>query len=197
MYPFLETIRLEDGSLEKLDYHNARIKRTMAAFYPGRELILSQELAAEAPKNGLYKCRTIYDTEIRKIEFVPYSPPKIQSLKIVAADKLNYAFKFLNREKLNSLFQLRGKTDDVLLVKQGLVTDTSFCNVLFYNGKQWLTPAYPLLQGTQRQFLLEKELIHLADIRPQDLHHFTKIRLINAMIRFEDALDILPDAIYF
>jgi len=197
MFQFLETIRLNNGRLEKLDYHNARLKQTLSAFYPGRNLLLSQELAAASPQKGLYKCRVIYDTEIRKVEFVRYSLPKIRSLKVVAADELNYSFKFLDREGINGLFHQREKASDVLLVQQGLFTDTSFCNVLFFNGKTWLTPAHPLLKGTQQQFLLEKGLVHTADIRPQDLHHFTKIRLVNAMIRFDDALDISPDAIYF
>ncbi len=197
MFRFLETIRLDNGRLEKLDYHNARIKQTLSVFYPGRKLLLSQELAAASPQKGLYKCRVIYDTEIRKVEFVRYSLPKIKSLRVVAADELNYSFKFLDREGLNGLFRQREDADDVLLVKQGLITDTSFCNVLFFNGRTWLTPAYPLLKGTQRQFLLEKGLIHTADIRPQDLHYFTKIRLVNAMIGIEDALDISPDTIYF
>ena len=38
--------------------------------------------------------------------------------------------------------------------------------------------------------LLEKEMIKTADIRFYDLHHFKKVRLVNAMIRFEDELDI-------
>ncbi len=197
MFRFLETIRLDDGRLEKLGYHNARIKRTLSAFSPDKKLLILQELADKAPQKGLFKCRVVYDTEIRKVEFVPYSLPKIRSLKVVMADNLNYSFKFLDRENLNDLFHQRENADDVLLVKQGLFTDTSFCNVLFFNGRTWLTPAHPLLKGTQRQFLLENELIQTADIRPQDLHHFTKIRLVNAMIRFEDALDVSPDAIYF
>jgi len=59
-----------------------------------------------------------------------------------------------------------------------------------FNGKEWLTPEQPLLKGTQRAALLEKEQIETAVIGVDDLHYFTKVRLINAMIRFEDRLDI-------
>jgi len=197
MYRFLETIRLEEGKLQKLELHNIRMKHTLSVFYPGTDLRLSQKLAAKAPKKGLFKCRVVYDTQIREVEFIPYKLPSIHSLQLVVADPLDYSFKFLNRTPLNQLVRQRKQGDDILIVKQGLITDTSFCNVLFFNGKNWITPAQPLLKGVQRQYLLENERIHTADIRPGDMHQFIKIRLVNAMIRFEDALDILPENIYF
>lgn len=83
----------------------------------------------------------------------------------------------------------------MLIVKNGLVTDTSFCNVLFFNGKHWLTPEQPLLRGTRRAALLDQEQIRTAVIGVEDLHYFTKVRLINAMIRFEDCLDIPMDKV--
>ncbi len=197
MYRFLETIRLEKGKLQKLELHNIRMKHTLSVFYPGTDLRLSQKLAAKAPKKGLFKCRVVYDTQIREVEFIPYTLPSIHSLQLVVTDPLDYSFKFLNRKPINQLVRQREQGDDILIVKQGLITDTSFCNVLFFNGKNWITPAQPLLKGVQRQYLLENERIQTADIRPGDMHQFIKIRLVNAMIRFEDALDILPENIYF
>ena len=197
MYRFLETIRLEEGKLQKLELHNIRMKHTLSVFYPGTDLRLSQKLATKAPKKGLFKCRVVYDTQIREVEFIPYTLPSIHSLQLVVADPLDYSFKFLNRKPINQLVRQREQGDDILIVKQGLITDTSFCNVLFFNGKNWITPAQPLLKGVQRQYLLENERIQTADIRPGDMHQFIKIRLVNAMIRFEDALDILPENIYF
>ncbi len=196
MYQLLETLRLDNGVLQHLHYHNTRMQKALRAFYPESNQSLSQSLAADAPKHGLFKCRVIYDEQIRKVEFQPYVLPQIHSLKIIEADDIDYAFKFLDRSRLNELFDLRGKADDILIVKNGLITDTSFCNVLFYNGKQWITPSSPLLKGTRRQFLLEKEIIHTADIRPQDISGFDTIRLINAMIRFEDKLDLSVQSVF-
>lgn len=42
----------------------------------------------------------------------------------------------------------------------------------------------------QRAKLLHEEKIKTADIRVEDLKYFDKARLINAMIRFEDQLDV-------
>jgi len=167
MCQLLETIRLENGVLQHLEYHNTRMLKALRTFYPNSRISLSQELAAKAPQQGLFKCRVVYDVQIRKVEFQPYTLPQIRSLKLIEADSIEYSFKFLNREPINKLFNQRDKADDILIVKNGLITDTSFCNVLLYNGKHWLTPSYPLLKGTRRRLLLEEEIIHTADIRPR------------------------------
>ncbi len=196
MCQLLETIRLENGVLQHLEYHNTRMLKALRTFYPNSRISLSQELAAKAPKQGLFKCRVVYDVQIRKVEFQPYTLPQIRSLKLIEADSIEYSFKFLNREPINKLFNQRDKADDILIVKNGLITDTSFCNVLLYNGKHWLTPSYPLLKGTRRRLLLEEEIIHTADIRPQDIPNFSKLRLINAMIRFKDNVDISTQSVF-
>ena len=139
---------------------------------------------------GLFKCRIIYSKQIEKIEFIPYRLPEIQSLKMVFDDEIDYAHKYFDRNQLNKHFSQKENCDDILIVKNGLLTDTSFANILFFNGKQWLTPSGPLLKGTQRRFLLEREQIVTADIRPADLKSFQKARLINAMIRTEDEVDV-------
>ena len=89
----------------------------------------------------------------------------------------------------------KGDADDIIIVKNGLITDSSFANLLFFNGLQWLTPAQPLLKGTQRAKLLEQEQVITAEIRTADLSNFIKVRLVNAMLRFEDEVDILIDSI--
>jgi branched-subunit amino acid aminotransferase/4-amino-4-deoxychorismate lyase len=41
-----------------------------------------------------------------------------------------------------------------------------------------------LLQGTARAFLLENHMLKETEIKAQDLAHFDKIALMNAMIGF-------------
>ena len=205
MSRLLETIRLEDGTFSNLLYHQQRMNRSRKALLGcNDEIDLVKILQAwmlkanNAPplfqasslEKSPYKCRIIYSDQIEKTEFIPYQLPSIRSLKIVTDDQIDYAYKFNDRTPINKLFEKREDYDDILIVKNGFVTDTSFANILFYNGKKWLTPAHPLLKGTQRAYLLDKELIEAADIRFEDLKYFEKARLINAMIRFEDNLDI-------
>ena len=141
-------------------------------------------------EHGLFKCRVIYSTTIEKTEFIPYHLPKIRSLKLVVDDQIYYSHKYLDRKPIERLLSGKGDCDDILIIKNGLITDTSFANILFFNGKEWITPALPLLKGTRRAQLLDEEKIRTADIRTEDLKYFQKARLINAMIRFEDQVDI-------
>lgn len=204
MSRLLETIRIEDGKFSLLAYHQQRMNRSRKALFGCNDEIdlvkilqatfeaenASPQFQASSLEKGLYKCRIIYSDQIEKIEFISYQLPHIWSLKIVIDDQIEYSYKFHDRTCINELFKKREDYDDILIVKNGLVTDTSFANILFFNGKKWLTPAHPLLKGTQRAYLLDKELIEAADIRLEDLKYFEKARLINAMIQFGDNLDI-------
>ncbi len=202
MYRLLETIRYENGRCQNLNSHRQRMNSARKILFGLEdEIDLGKVLQRTAKEQlsganiGLFKCRVVYDSEIRDIRFLPYVLPRIRSLQLVEGDTIDYTFKYEDRNSLNRLFALRGSADDILIVKNGLVTDTAFCNILFFNGKQWLTPEQPLLKGTQRAALLEKEKIETAVIGVDDLHYFTRVRLINAMIRFEDRLDIVMEKI--
>jgi 4-amino-4-deoxychorismate lyase len=210
----LETIRFENGRFANLELHQQRMNASRKVLFNFETAIdLKKELSSRSSVientispgfqianlkelEGLFKCRIIYSKQIEEIEFIPYQLPKIQFLKMVMDDEINYAHKYFNRNHLNKLFSQKGNSDDILIVKNGLITDTSFANILFFNGKQWLTPSGPLLKGTQRQLLLEREQITTAAIRPADLKYFQKARLINAMIRFEDEVDVAIESIH-
>jgi 4-amino-4-deoxychorismate lyase len=198
MCRFIETIRLENGRFDNLEFHQQRMDDTRKSHFGASfnmNMNLKEILQKTLKENfavqpaGLFKCRIVYSKQIHEIRFIPYSFPSIQSLQMVKANAIEYASKYENRNELNALFALRKNTDDILIVKNGQITDTSFCNVLFFNGKDWITPEHPLLKGTQRAALLHREKIITASIRPEDLSLFSKIRLINAMIRFEDRLE--------
>ena len=103
---------------------------------------------------------------------------------MVTSDGLDYTYKSSNRQKLDELFKQKGEADDILIIRDGFLTDTSIANIALWNGEQWETPEKPLLEGTMRASLLGKGLIVPAEIRPQDLSRYSLIRLFNAMIGF-------------
>ena len=191
MYRLLESIRCERGELKNLPFHQARMDNSARQLFSKENTIrLEKIVVPEHCRRGLYKCRVVYSETIESVEFIPYQFPKIKTLQLVFSDEIEYAYKFANRLALNALFEKRQNCDEILIVKNGLVTDTSLANIIFFNGKNWLTPALPLLKGTQRAKLLAEEKIVTADIRPADLKNFRKVRLINAMMRFEDERDV-------
>jgi len=140
--------------------------------------------------SGLYKCRILYGVEIDSIEIVPYTFPKICTLRLIKDNSIDYSFKYSDREKLNSLKSRAEGADDILIVKNGLITDTSFANIVFFDGSKWFTPANPLLKGTKRQYYMDQNIIFEKKIGINDLPFFKKARIINAMIDLEESEDI-------
>jgi 4-amino-4-deoxychorismate lyase len=80
----------------------------------------------------------------------------IESLKLVEDNTISYRHKYSDRSHLLELMNMRGDCDDILIVKDGYITDTSFSNIVFFDGDKWVTPARPLLRGTMRESLLTK-----------------------------------------
>lgn len=135
-------------------------------------------------QQGIYKCRVVYGRDIEQVEFVPYQQRAIRTLRRVPCDTIDYSHKYADRSLLNQLFAQRGNCDDVLIIKNGLVTDTSYANIVLYDGQRWVTPAHPLLRGTRRQYLMDIGLIQEAVIEENDLSHYQKFQIINAFHPF-------------
>ena len=83
---------------------------------------------------------------------------------------------------MQRLLDLRDGSDEVLIVKDGLITDVSIGNVALHDGVEWFTPRKPLLAGTMRRRLLEEGRIKERDIRPTELRHYERLSIINAML---------------
>ncbi len=189
---FIETIRLNKGHLCNISFHDKRLNHTRQVHFKSQDKWSLGEMVS-IPQNfqkGLYKCRVTYGKEIEKIEFEPYQPRSIQHLRLINNDSIEYDFKYQNRELLNGLFAQRGEADDVLIIKNGFVTDTSYANIVFWEGTKWVTPDTFLLPGTQRTRLLEEKVIFEQKIRAQDLPKFSHARLVNSMLDFENTPNI-------
>ena len=184
---FFETIKIVDGKIYNLVYHQKRYERVLDDF----GVKIKQELQSfiKPPENGVYRCRLVYD--ISKIPhtvdvtYHKYIKRDISSLKIINCNSVDYRYKYTNREELDALFELRGECDDVLIVKNDLVTDTTIANIAFFDGSRWITPRKPLLMGTTRERLLKEGKIFEADVYAKDIKIFTKVTLLNAMIDFD------------
>ena len=184
MCHLLESICLQDGIIESLSYHQRRMDFSCRKIFNSPAPELSTTLRNQSfPSQGLFKIRIIYSREIEKIEIIPYSMPEISTLKAVYCSDIEYQHKFADRDKINSLYSQREDCDDILIIKNGLITDTSYCNILLQNKERWYTPFQPLLKGTMLTSLIEQGTVSPADISVQDLHHFQTIKLINAMMR--------------
>ncbi len=179
---FFETIKIEDGKIFNIEYHNQRAFNTIDKnFGIKKEIDLKNFI--NPPKSGLFRCKIVYDKDILDVKYYPYKPRVIKSLKVVYSN-IDYSFKYLNRDELNSLFEKRDGCDDILIVKDGFVTDTSIANIAFFDGNRWITPRKPLLKGTTRERLLKERKIFEEDIRIEDIKRFKKFAIMNAMVGF-------------
>jgi 4-amino-4-deoxychorismate lyase len=183
----IESIKLLDGEFCNLSYHEQRMNRSLRMLCGVHDLFDLHHFLdeVEKPLIGLHKCRIVYDERTMDVEFIPYTPKAITSLRLVEHDRIHYEFKYADRKNINRLFDLRDNCDDILIVKRGLVTDSSFSNIVFRKGKQWYTPWSALLKGTMRQNLLERELIVEEEITRSDIRTFDSFKLINAMLEFD------------
>ncbi len=186
MSQFIETIRIENGNIELLDYHNERFNATRKLFYCVEdELDLATFInLPEIYKKALVKCRIVYDLEIRDIKFSFYEAQNIMRLKLVKAS-INYSHKSTDRIHLEQLKNSAFPAVEVLIVNDGKISDTSFSNIIFLKNKHWFTPDSPLLAGVRREFLLNEGIIEELSIRPADLKNFDAFMLINAMLPFD------------
>lgn len=186
MCRLVESIKLEDGMFYRIKYHQERVNKAFAACFPDEEPISVFDALHQSsiPQSGIYKCRIVYDTDVQLVEMLPYVRREIHSLKLVETDIESSVFKMEDRTRLNAAFAQRGDCDDVLLVKNGLLTDTSYCNIALYDGSTWYTPRIPLLYGVNRAQLLAEGKLLEKDIKPSELINFQSICLFNAMIEF-------------
>jgi 4-amino-4-deoxychorismate lyase len=117
-----------------------------------------------------------------RIEFHPYQIKIVNSIKIIHDDSIDYSHKYEDRQRLDELYSLRGECDDILIIKNGWVTDAFSSNVAFYKNKKWYTPKSPLLHGTKRAQLLNTGVLIEKEIKEKDVVEYEMICLINAML---------------
>lgn len=182
---FIESICLKDQQYQNLGAHQLRIVETFAHFFPEHQPHVLTSILPKIELDGYYKVRVVYDANTADVEYVSYQKRAITSLKLVETPPIDYAFKYEDRGKINRLVEA-SQADDIIICVNGLVTDSSYANLAFWDGENWLTPSTPLLKGTKRSHLLSQGMIKEAPIKASTLNQFTKVSLINAMLDLGD-----------
>ncbi len=175
-----ETVRVLQFEPENLDFH---IRRANASTTNGLRFDMASVVSV--PGEGLYRVKVIYDEQGNLVErqCFEYKKREIKSIRLLSSD-ISYDRKYLNRSAIDSLFARRGDCDEVLVMKNGLVTDTSIANIAIRSKGIWLTPRIPLLKGTARQRMIERHGLQEKDIGISELLKAERIALMNAMTGF-------------
>lgn len=187
MFRFFESILLKDGQMPLINFHAERLNVTMEVhFEEFAKIDLSKIIIIPCDcKSGIYKVKVTYGRFIESIEFQEYELKPHRKVKIIEDNNIDYRYKSVERTSLNSFLIENPDFDDVIFIKNGLLTDASYSNIALFDGKNWFTPESCLLEGVKRRSLLESGKIKKKEIRVNDLHDFSKIAFINAMRDFE------------
>jgi 4-amino-4-deoxychorismate lyase len=193
----LETMKVQNQRLQNIEAHNLRAANSRRMLFGVEDMLDLRDFITllDGLDDGIYKCRIVYAQTVQQVELLPYIPKRIQTLRLILNDAIQYEHKYLERSYFDKLLQ-SANADDILIVQHGLITDSSFANVVFYDGKNWVTPAQPLLFGTKRQILLERGVIQEREIACTELNRFTHAALINAMLDIGDIPFISTENIF-
>lgn len=191
MIQFIETLRLENSRISNRLLHRQRLFETVKFHYGQKaagiagvqfDELLSSITDSAGQSSAVQKLRVIYADTILHYELQNYILRTIKSLKIVVCDSIEYSYKYHNRDAINKLLEQKGYCDDILICRNGYITDTSFSNVVFENKEGLFTPETFLLNGTMRQRLLKEGTVKEADISIDKLGNYDNVILINSML---------------
>lgn len=187
MFQFIESIKVEDQEIFLLEFHQKRVEQTFAHFGKEGSIDLAKIYKhLEHDEDGLFKLRIVYDLDKKiRTQMIPYAIPEIQDFQLVENNTYDYSFKFEDRKELEKM-KMKSKAEEIIIIKNNHITDTSYSNLLFLKGKDWYTPSTYLLNGVQRQHLLKTKKIKETEINIQNIKQFSHFQIINAMNDFSE-----------
>jgi 4-amino-4-deoxychorismate lyase len=194
-----ETIKIKDGKVQNPGYHNDRFNRSRRDLF-GIEQITCLEEIIKIPSEhstAICKCKVVYNSSIKGVNFSHYVMKSINRLIMVKCDEIDYSYKYSDRSLLDELLRNANCSydEEILIIKNGCLSDTSYSNIALFDGSDWITPSTPLLAGTKRAKLLDNGIIREDEIRVTDLKYFESIKLFNAMIDFDESPKLPIDSI--
>ena len=187
MSQFIESIKIEDQEVFLLELHQKRVNTTFAHFGMDNSIDLAKIIKdLKIDEDGFFKLRIVYDLNRNyKTQLIPYAVAEIDSFQLVENNTYDYAFKFEDRKEFERM-KTKAKTEEIIIVKNNCITDTSYTNLLFLKDEKWYTPSTYLLNGVMRQHLLATKKIKETEITLQNIKEFTHFQLINSMNDFDD-----------
>lgn len=183
---FFESIRLVNGRVMNLSFHQQRVNTTCKAF--NMPIISLKEIIHihqhSFPKEGVFKMRIEYGYDISTVQLAPYRIKEIRILQLLDVGNFSYNYKSSNRTLLQSFYEKKRNADDCLLVKNGCITDTTYGSILLFKSNQWFTPSTILLPSTMRSKLLNQKKIKITKVTVENLYDFEFFKVVNAMRPF-------------
>jgi len=170
-----------NGQINHLNYHQRRLEKSFQALFGGlnpHQLIKH----LHPPLKGIHRIRVVYDKDQLDVTYHFYQVIHQNNFVLAQAD-FDYPFKYEDRSCFDQLKQ-KYPNEEIIFIKNGLITDTTIANIACFIDGIWLTPTTPLLEGTTRARLLDEKKIELADITLERFKKAEKFALMNALTDF-------------
>ncbi len=196
MSRFLESIHVKQGVAELIFYHQARYEACMNHYFPNAPKAILKDLLKHVPATEqTYKLRIEYSHKIEKVEYIPYQTRQIHSLKLIEAKHLRYDWKYADRSDIDAL-HTKVSNQEIMIVQHGLITDSSYSNLVFERRGKLYTPLKPLLYGVRREHLLKTGKIRPIDIPVSEIQLYEFVYLINGLLALENAPKLSIEQIF-
>ncbi|HUF67460.1 MAG TPA: aminodeoxychorismate synthase component I [Longimicrobiales bacterium] len=188
-FELLETMRMDDGRIPRIERHLSRLRASADYFgFPFDERRVRDSLQLPGAGPLRLRLRLAKDGNVN-VDRGPDAPP-VEPVRVAFASRaVSSRDRFLHhkttaREEYDSRLAERPDVFDVLLVNEhGFVTEFTRGNVVIESGGHRLTPARAvgLLAGTFRAELLDSSEIGESDLRPDDVRRADRIWFINSV----------------
>jgi 4-amino-4-deoxychorismate lyase len=179
----LESIKVLNGKVYNVTLHEQRANRSRIMLF-GIEIPLYLRKSIVVPeefKKGLVKCRVIYDENIEAVSFSTYDKRKINSAKVIYVDNVLYDHKYVIRKELDDLYAKREEHDEIIIIKNGMVTDAYYFNLVFEKEGKYFTSDTPLLHGIQRERLILSQKVQEIPIHLDEISSYERVHFVNAL----------------
>jgi len=199
-FSLLETMRLEDGRVERLERHMARMAEAARYFaYQWNESTVHEALAAVSREHpqGTWRLRLLLSADGRPtIECTPHADDARRWRVDFALEPIDSLDPFIHHKTTRRLVyenakRARPDLDDVLLWNErGEVTESTIGNVVAeIDGVRYTPPVSSgLLGGTFRAEQLEAGTIRERVLTKADVASASRLWLINSVRRWVDVM---------
>ncbi len=188
MSRFIESIFICNQKARHLELHQNRMDNSLISLgHLNRHCLKKMFLGLDIPDNGVYKWRLLYDEkQVHSNELIPYAIQCLSDLELCDVKDFQYPYKWENRDFFKEQ-KAKSSASELIYFRNNFVLESSYANLLFYGKSGVFTPKTILLNGIQRQHLIQNKRIVEKKISLAELNQYSHIQLINAMLDMDNS----------
>ncbi|MDK6864034.1 MULTISPECIES: aminotransferase class IV [Nosocomiicoccus] len=171
MTELIETMRLEDGVVKRLDYHNRRINRSAEVFHLNKidlKEAVNSYVKIHNLNQGVYRIRALYNNDLTLMH------DKLEETTEITANVIQMDCTETKWLKHKTTKREQYKTSEYPFAlyydKTERITEFNIGNLVVKTHDGYFTPSKSgLLNGVMRQFLLDNGTISVRDFTLDEL----------------------------